>query len=93
MAKDGDITALRLCLDRILPVRRDRPVSIELPQVATPGDIVNVLSSVVQATAKGQLTPGEASSFASLLDTQRRALETYEIEQRLTELESQVGRR
>jgi hypothetical protein len=33
LALAGDITALRLCLDRILPVRKDRPVTFDLPPV------------------------------------------------------------
>jgi hypothetical protein len=32
-AKEGDTTALRLCLERILPPRKDRPVSFSLPQL------------------------------------------------------------
>jgi hypothetical protein len=31
MALEGDITALRLCLDRVLPARKDRPVTFRLP--------------------------------------------------------------
>ena len=31
-AKDGDSVALRLCLERILPPRKDRPVSFALPK-------------------------------------------------------------
>ncbi len=31
MALAGDPAALRICIDRVLPPRRDRPVSIYLP--------------------------------------------------------------
>ena len=31
LALAGDATALRLCLDRILPALRERPVMVELP--------------------------------------------------------------
>src|SRR3984957_8596577 len=37
-AKEGDPTALRLCLERILPPRKDRPVSFSLPQLGTVTD-------------------------------------------------------
>ena len=33
MAKDGDTIALRLCLDRIYPARKDRPVKFALPPI------------------------------------------------------------
>ena len=31
LALGGDITALRLCLDRVLPPRKDRPINFEMP--------------------------------------------------------------
>jgi hypothetical protein len=33
LAKAGDLAALRVCLDRIAPPRKDRPVLFELPPV------------------------------------------------------------
>ena len=33
-ALEGDMAALRLCLERLLPPRRDRPVTFELPKIA-----------------------------------------------------------
>ena len=32
-ALEGDMAALRLCLERLLPPRRDRPVTFELPKI------------------------------------------------------------
>jgi len=37
-AKDGDSVALRLCLERILPPRKDRPVSFALPKIESAAD-------------------------------------------------------
>jgi hypothetical protein len=33
LAKGGDMQALRLCLDRILPPRKDRPLTFTLPAI------------------------------------------------------------
>jgi hypothetical protein len=33
LAKAGDISALRLCLDRIAPPRKDRPVLFDVPKI------------------------------------------------------------
>jgi len=33
LAKRGDLVALRLCLERIVPPRRDRPVNFTLPEI------------------------------------------------------------
>ena len=40
LALEGKTTALRLCLERICPPRKDRPVSFDLPTVETPADTV-----------------------------------------------------
>ena len=38
MALGGDATALRLCLERIAPPRRDAPVTFDLPPMETARD-------------------------------------------------------
>jgi len=35
LAKQGDTAALRLCIERILPARKDRPVSFEMQRWST----------------------------------------------------------
>src|SRR5262245_41832744 len=68
LAKAGDTVALRLCLDRIAPPRKDRPVMVELPAIATAGDVVAALSATLAAMARGDLTPSEAATVAGVLD-------------------------
>lgn len=87
LALAGDTTALRLCLERIAPLRKGRPVVFNLPEVRTPADIVAALGAVVSAAADGTLTPDEAASLAGLIEIKRRAIETVEIEARLAALE------
>jgi uncharacterized protein DUF5681 len=45
LAKDGDLAALRLCLDRIAPPRKDRPVLFELPPVSSAADAANAAAA------------------------------------------------
>jgi hypothetical protein len=49
LAKQGDLTALRLCLDRLVPPRRDRPVNFALPAMSSAED-----ASFVVRDANGQ---------------------------------------
>src|SRR5687767_3759377 len=35
LAKAGDTVALRLCLERIIPARKDRPVAFVMPEITT----------------------------------------------------------
>ena len=64
-----DMAALRLCLERIAPVRKDAPVAVEIPELASAGDAVAAMAQVVQAVAEGQFTPGEGAAVAGLIET------------------------
>ncbi len=86
-ALEGDMVAMRLCLERIIPPRRDRPVRIELPPIDTAAGVSMALSAVTRAMAGGELTPDEANGEASIVELKRRALETTEFEARLRKLE------
>jgi hypothetical protein len=86
-AKGGDMTAARLILERISPVRRGRPVYLELPAVRTAADIATAMTALTTAMASGDLTPDEAATVASVLEMRRKVLETEEIELRLQALE------
>ena len=57
LAKEGDMAALRLCMDRVCPPTRHRPVSFELPQLAVAQDAVGAMGTIVQAIADGELSP------------------------------------
>jgi hypothetical protein len=87
LAKGGDMAALRLCLDRILPPRKDRPVSFALPSVTSPNDAAAAMSSILGAVSSGEITPGEGAEVAKLIDSYVRAVEATEMNDRLTRLE------
>jgi hypothetical protein len=87
LALQGDTTALRLCLDRVAPVRKGT-VRTYLPPVNTPGDLVAALGTISEAVTRGELTPDEGQSIVAILEGQRRAIETVELEQRIVRLES-----
>ena len=86
-AKDGDITALRLCLDRIAPVRKDRPVTFSLPSIAGAADAAKASAALMAAVSAGEITPSEAAEIGRLLETYVRTLEITELEERLRKLE------
>jgi hypothetical protein len=92
-AKKGDMTAARLVLERVSPPRKGRTVAFDLPAVATPEDVLSALGAVLAAVSEGTLTPDEAGSVAALLEMKRKAIETVEIEQRLSALESKENRK
>lgn len=87
LALDGDTTALRLCLERLAPPAKDRPISVSLPSLAGAEDASKAMASVVAAMADGTITPGEAAAVAGVVETYRRTVETADIERRLIALE------
>ena len=92
MALAGDGTALRLCLDRILPPRRERHVSFKLPRLQCAGDAAEAMAALTGAVAVGDITPGEAAELARLVEAFVRALEASEFDQRLRNIEEREDR-
>ena len=87
LALEGDLTALRLCLERIVPPRKDSPVKVTLPTLESAADIPTVTNALLEAVARGELTPSEAQAVAGLVEAHRKALETEELERRIAALE------
>lgn len=84
----GDPTALKLCLDRLAPARRDTPVAFEMPPIKTVADTVAASSAVLAAVAAGDVTPDEGGRVMALLSAHRGILETGEMEARIAALEA-----
>jgi hypothetical protein len=89
-AKGGDATAMRLCVERLIPVRKGRPLEFPLSRIKGAADVASALGEVSALMAEGTLSPDEASAIAGVLETHRRAIETCELETRVAALEKQT---
>ncbi len=89
MALAGDSVALRLCLDRLAPARKDSPVQFPLPRMTTARDAAQAAGAVLEAVSEGDLTPTEGAQVMALVDSYRRTLEVTELEARVAALEGQ----
>lgn len=87
LAKAGDITAIRLCLERIIPARRDRVAAFTLPKIQAVSDAVKASTAIIEAVADGDLTPAEASEISRVIDSFTRTLEAIDFEERISKLE------
>src|SRR3954453_9671130 len=87
LAKAGDTVALRLCLDRLAPVRKDRPVMFALPAIETTADLPKASAALLEAVASGELTPSEAAELGQVVEGPVRAIEATELQARLERLE------
>ena len=92
MAKQGDMAAIRVCMDRLSPVRKGEPVAFELPLLDKPADSVAAAAEIVAAVAAGELTPSEAADLAKVVDVYVLAIATKAFDERLTRLEATAPR-
>lgn len=90
-ARTGDMAAARIVLDRLVPVRKGRPVEIELPEVKTAADVLAAMAAVLDHVAEGEITPDEGATVAGILEVKRRTLETVDLEERIAALENAKG--
>jgi hypothetical protein len=89
LAKAGDQQAAQLVLARVWPVRKGRPISLQLPPIVTPSDVVAALGVIAGAVGSGEITADEGAAVAVVIESKRRALETEDLEKRIIELEKE----
>jgi hypothetical protein len=92
LALSGDSSALRLCVERIIAPRRDRPVNFRLPVLNSAEDAVSAVGAITEGVASGELTPAEAAELAKVVEAYRSVIETADIERRLSALEELQGK-
>ena len=88
LANDGNIAAIRMCMDRLCPPRKDRHVSFALPKLERAADAVNAAATIVDAVASGDLTPSEAGELSRVITAYATTLEAADFDARLRKLEA-----
>ncbi len=91
LALDGDVTALRLCLERIVPSIKSQDEPVILGELE--GTLPEQGSAIVAAMGAGQVSPSEAAIMLQALAAQARIVEVDDLEKRVTTLEDKHGRR
>jgi len=87
LALEGNATALKLCLERIVPQRRSRTVEFDLPALERPQDLSSAIGAVLQGVASGRLFLDEGAALVGMMESKRKAIETADLEKRLQALE------
>jgi hypothetical protein len=87
MAYAGDTLAMRLCLERTIAPRRERPEPFRLPPVENAADLAPAMAAIMSAAARGVITTGQAAEMASVIATRLRAIEAAEFDRHLSALE------
>ena len=86
-AMNGDMTAAKLVIERILPPLRatDAPVNIEIPEGA---GLAGSSWSILNAAASGELSPDVAAKLIQAVGALARVVEIDELQQRIEALEA-----
>ena len=91
LAEGGDMRAIRVCMDRLMPAIKHQPIAVELPPIETAADSVEAVASIAAAVAAGELTAAEAAELAKLIDVYVRALDSKGFDERLSKLEKEIS--
>jgi hypothetical protein len=87
MGLAGDMAALRLCLERLAPARKDMSVTIDLPPIQSAADTIAASSALLSAVGSGEITPDEAGRLMALLSAHKAIVEAGDLEARIAALE------
>lgn len=93
MALKGDRVALKLCVERVFPAKPDGYIQMPLPRTQTVQDLAESSQKVIQAIARGNITPADGEAISRILGDQRRLIECVEWEARIEALEQSGKKR
>lgn len=86
LALEGDVTALRLCLERIAPSLKSTAPLLNLED-ELPDSLTETAKTFVKAAAKGEIPPDIASQLVSAVASVARIEEMENVKERLESLE------
>jgi hypothetical protein len=66
-------------------------LAIASNSIKSAADLIAAAAALTEATAAGDITPGEAASLSTLVGNVAKAIETVEIVERLVKLEEQFA--
>jgi hypothetical protein len=85
LALAGDTTALRICIDRIIPMMKAKDSGVRIGKLE--GSLTDQGRTVLTAMSEGSITPDEASTLMQAIGVQARIIAVDELEQRVSAIE------
>ena len=90
MAKEGDMAALKLCLDRLCAPLRPTDRHITINGLDGCSELSGKGEMILTSVGSGDITPAEAQSQMAAISSQARIIETDELSQRIEALEERI---
>jgi|GraSoiStandDraft_39_1057311.scaffolds.fasta_scaffold244707_2 hypothetical protein len=88
LAQAGDVSCLKMMLDRLWPARKGQPVNVVMPPIKTSQDLIPAIRSIWEGIREGRLTPEEAGVLSIVMDRSIQAIELHNITKRIAALEA-----
>jgi len=91
MALDGHFPALKLAIERILPVKKSVAVKLSgMPVINDVKDLPSLTGYILQTISEGELSPADGATLSNVVRNHKEALIVGQLEQRLEQLEQQL---
>ena len=89
LAKAGDINALRLCLERLIPKPKEETIEITLTDnsLDSPQALLALSTDLIRCTLRGEITLEQTQKLFSLINIQGDAIVMTNLHSRLVEME------
>ncbi len=90
LALSGDATALRMCLERLVPAYKAESATVTLPALNNTEDITAQGRLVLKAIADGDIAIDDAATVIGAITQQSKLEEFGELKERLERIEQAV---
>ena len=87
MAKDGDVAAAKVLIDRVCPVLKPQSLELCLPAIDSLSGQGN---EIIKATLSGQIPPDTGLQLIAALSNQAKIIKIDELTKRIESLEKQA---
>lgn len=91
-AESGDMSAMRIVMDRLMPPLREEPMRVSIPKITGADDCTKAQAAVLNAVAAGEMLPGEGETLSRLIDAQRKAYETSTLAKELEVIRAELDK-
>ena len=89
--QDGDMTAAKLIIDRVIPSRRGAPVSFHIRPLKTPKDCALAYADLLDDVGAGRLTPEEAQTISAIVAKRAELFASVELATEIEALKAQLA--
>lgn len=89
-AVEGNMQAIKMILDRLLPLKRSIPIVVELPKLENSSDALNAIAFVTMAVSRGDLSIDDGEALSRMIEVYIRAIEAHDYETRISKIEQKV---